>query len=104
MRRKQWSIDLKTVLGPPNSTGSGVYFSLFGVDQIQIEAAFSAAIRTAREQKSISLAKHTRKQPTQITAVAKDWLSLWERTAVVENPNFAKTSAPKNSAAHKNLH
>ena len=46
---RSWSAELHRL--------RGVLLTVIGVDQIQIEAAFSAAIRTAREQKSISLAK-----------------------------------------------
>ena len=35
----------------------GVFLAAIGADETQIEAAFCAAIRIAREQKSISLAK-----------------------------------------------
>jgi glycogen debranching enzyme len=35
----------------------GVFLAAIGADEVQIEASFSAAIRTAKEQKSISLAK-----------------------------------------------
>jgi predicted ATPase len=36
---------------------SGVFLTAIGAEETQIEASFSAAIHTAREQKSISLAK-----------------------------------------------
>jgi predicted ATPase len=35
----------------------GVFLAAIGADEIQIEASFSEAIRTAREQKSVSLAR-----------------------------------------------
>ena len=35
----------------------GVFLAAMGADEIQIEASFQAAIRIAREQKSVSLAK-----------------------------------------------
>ena len=35
----------------------GVFLAAVGADEAQIEASFRAAIRTAREQKSVSLAK-----------------------------------------------
>ena len=35
----------------------GVFLTAIGADETQIEASFCAAIKTAREQKSVSLAK-----------------------------------------------
>jgi hypothetical protein len=44
--------------GGPNRSGSGgVFLAALGADQTQIKAAFNSAIRTARQQKSISLLK-----------------------------------------------
>jgi len=35
----------------------GVFLTAMGADEVEIEASFSAAIKTAREQKSVSLQK-----------------------------------------------
>jgi hypothetical protein len=35
----------------------GVFLTAMGADEVEIEASFSAAIKTAREQKSVSLEK-----------------------------------------------
>jgi glycogen debranching enzyme len=46
---RMWSAELHRL--------RGVFLAAIGADEVQIEASFSAAIRTAKEQKSISLAK-----------------------------------------------
>ena len=48
----------------------GVFLAAIGADETQIEASFCEAIRTAKEQKSISL-RNARKQPTQNIAGKK---------------------------------
>jgi hypothetical protein len=40
----------------------GVFLSTIGADETQIEASFSEAIRIAKEQKSVSLARETRRR------------------------------------------
>jgi hypothetical protein len=41
----------------PNARLQGVFLTTMGADETQIEASFCEAIRIAREQKSISMAK-----------------------------------------------
>ena len=48
----------------------GVFLTALGAEETQIEASFCAAIRIAREQKSIST-RNAQKQPTQNTAAKK---------------------------------
>jgi hypothetical protein len=56
--RRERSKDLKSAGGLPNCIGSrGVFLTGIGADETQIEASFRAAIRTAKEQKSVSLEK-----------------------------------------------
>jgi len=57
-RPKRWSNDLKIAIGVPNCAGSGgLFLATLGAEENQIEASFRAAIRIAKEQKSVSLEK-----------------------------------------------
>jgi predicted ATPase len=43
----------------------GVLLTAIGADEFQVEASFCEAISTAKEQKSVSLKRNARRQPTQ---------------------------------------
>jgi hypothetical protein len=74
--------------GMQNYIGFRVFLAVLGADGTQIEASFCQAIRTAREQKSISLAKCAQKKLRKILE-PKDKSMDGERaptTSLVTNP------------------
>src|SRR6267378_3501634 len=58
----------------------GVFLAVLGADGTQIEASFCQAIRTAREQKSISVAKCAQKKATKNTAANRQKYGWGART------------------------
>jgi len=55
----------------------GVFLAAIGADETQIEASFRAAINTARQQKSISLAKRAESIPRRIPPPKRGALAVF---------------------------
>jgi hypothetical protein len=71
MRRSDWLKALRIAFPVPICTNFAVWFlATVGAGETQIEASFCAALRIAREQKSIPLVK-TADEPTPKTAAKK---------------------------------